>query len=450
MIKHLFVLNQSLMTRLLCVMALSLGLVMAKPAHAIPAFARQTSLACSACHVGSFGPQLTSMGRTFKLNGYTMGDAKLWQSFSAMAVGGNDTTAKDQAPNPPFKANNNTTIDQVSLFYGGKILDNLGTLAQLTYNANDKTIALDNTDIRYAKTTKVWGQDVLLGVTVNNNPSVQDVWQTTPAWGYPFISSASAPTAQANIYMSSQAGQVVGVGGYSLWNNLVYAEYASYYTLGDKLQGHLGNGDVSGNDHIKGNANYWRLALQHDYGLSYVSVGAFGYISNIYPGNERDMGSDKYTDTALDATYQVTSADQKHSVSLYGVYVKENQNLMASYAIGNSANPANTLSTLKINASYYYDNSYGLTFGRFITTGTADAMLYASPNAKPDTSGYMTQFDVTPFGKMNSYWAPNCNLRLFIQYTSYDKFNGTRLNYDGNGRNASDNNTVFIGLWTAI
>jgi len=39
--------------------------------NALPNFARQTGMACSSCHVQSFGPNLTSIGRNFKLNGYT-------------------------------------------------------------------------------------------------------------------------------------------------------------------------------------------------------------------------------------------------------------------------------------------------------------------------------------------------------------------------------------------
>ena len=27
--------------------------------------------------------------------------------------------------------------------------------------------------------------ELILGVTLNNNPTVQDVWNTTPAWGFP-------------------------------------------------------------------------------------------------------------------------------------------------------------------------------------------------------------------------------------------------------------------------
>ena len=38
---------------------------------AVPAFARQTGQACSACHFQSF-PMLTAFGRDFKAGGYTM------------------------------------------------------------------------------------------------------------------------------------------------------------------------------------------------------------------------------------------------------------------------------------------------------------------------------------------------------------------------------------------
>lgn len=46
-------------------------LLLSLDANALPSFARQTGMACSSCHVQSFGPNLTSVGRNFKLNGYT-------------------------------------------------------------------------------------------------------------------------------------------------------------------------------------------------------------------------------------------------------------------------------------------------------------------------------------------------------------------------------------------
>ena len=49
--------------------ALSLLLVSFN-AHAVPSYARQTNLACAACH--TIFPELTPFGRSFKLNGYTL------------------------------------------------------------------------------------------------------------------------------------------------------------------------------------------------------------------------------------------------------------------------------------------------------------------------------------------------------------------------------------------
>jgi hypothetical protein len=39
------------------------------------------------------------------------------------------------------------------------------------------------------------------------------------------------------------------------------------------------------------------------------------------------------------------------------------------------------------------------------------------------------------------------NLRLQFQYVLYNKFNGSSSNYDGFGRQASDNNTLYIVTW---
>jgi hypothetical protein len=43
----------------------------ARPSGAVPSFAAQTGQPCAACHVGAFGPQLTPLGRSFKIGGYT-------------------------------------------------------------------------------------------------------------------------------------------------------------------------------------------------------------------------------------------------------------------------------------------------------------------------------------------------------------------------------------------
>ena len=47
-------------------------------------------------------------------------------------------------------------------------------------------------------------------------------------------------------------------------------------------------------------------------------------------------------------------------------------------------------------------------------------------------------------------YVPWLNTKIGAQFTAYAKFNGATSNYDGTGRNASDNNTFFFFLWTSF
>jgi hypothetical protein len=413
-------------------------------ALAVPSFARQTGQECSACHVGSFGPQLTPFGRDFKLNGYTMGGLKnKFNNFSAMAFGGFEHTDKNLSPGTTdFKSNDNWTLDQASIFYAGALTSNIGVMAQATYDGVDDSYAWDNTDIRYANNTSVAGKHFVYGVTANNNPSVQDLWQTTPAWTFPYLSSGVAPTPDAAPYISGLGGTVGGLGVYSMWNNLLYAELSGYSSLPNNMQTKLGEQDVTTSDHLDGVAPYWRVALQHNFGQHYVSFGTFGMYAKRYPGDDRSQGTDTMVDNALDATYQFSSGD--HNVSVYGSALHENQDLSATNALLGSTNTRDTLNNYRANASYYYKNAYGLTVGRFVLNGSSDALLYAdSTNSSPNSAGWTMQADLTPFGTENSFGYPNLNARFFVQYTAYDKFNGT-------ASAASANNTLFLGTWLAF
>src|SRR5579872_2226985 len=124
--------------------------------------------------------------------------------------------------------------------------------------------------------------------------------------------------------------------------------------------------------------------------------------------------------------------------------------LDASFASGAAANPTNNLTTTRLAATYYYKRKLGGTFGYFSTTGGADPGIYApaspgqagvvtSANGKPDTRGWMAEVNYLPW----------LNTKLSVQYTAYSKFNGGNTNYDGVGRKASDNNTMYFLLWFA-
>ncbi len=63
--------------------------------------------------------------------------------------------------------------------------------------------------------------------------------------------------------------------------------------------------------------------------------------------------------------------------------------------------------------------------------------MSGSLNGQPDSDGYIAQVSYSP-------WR---NVQLQTQYTGYTKFNGASSNYDGEGRDASDNNTLYVLAW---
>ena len=68
----------------------------------------------------------------------------------------------------------------------------------------------------------------------------------------------------------------------------------------------------------------------------------------------------------------------------------------------------------------------------------------------PDSSGVTFQIDGTVFGRDMDTLGGRFNLRIGLQYTVYTKFDGAASNYDGLGRNAANNNTLRLFVWTAL
>jgi hypothetical protein len=88
---------------------------------------------------------------------------------------------------PHYSTNDNLSVDQVSLFYGGRLTEHLGAFVRGTYTGADRNASWDNMDVRYARALSLGGTDAVVGLSLNNNPTVQDLWNTTSAWGFPYI-----------------------------------------------------------------------------------------------------------------------------------------------------------------------------------------------------------------------------------------------------------------------
>ena len=104
-----------------------------------------------------------------------------------------DVAQSQPCGSAPGFGNNNDVAFTGSLFYGGKIFDHVGAFIQGTYDQVPNSIHWDNLDIRYANTGQLSGAELVYGTSLNNNPTVNDVWNSTPAWGYPYVASQVAP-----------------------------------------------------------------------------------------------------------------------------------------------------------------------------------------------------------------------------------------------------------------
>src|SRR6516164_9757532 len=127
-------------------------------AVALPLYARQTGQPCATCHTAFL--ELTPFGRRFKLGGYTL-DGGDWKGppFAVMLqpTFTNTQGAQPGGAAPGFGVNNNLAMQQMSLFTGGRITENLGAFIQGTYDGVGHRFGWDNTDIRYARSVNLGG-----------------------------------------------------------------------------------------------------------------------------------------------------------------------------------------------------------------------------------------------------------------------------------------------------
>lgn len=422
-------------------------------AHALPSFARQTGQDCVACHVGGFGPQLTPFGMKFKITGYVDSNGEKGKvPLSAMVIASNTRTKKDQdaPPDGTSRVNNNTVLDEASVFLAGRVTENLGSFTQVTYDGLGKKLAIDQMDVRYAKTVQAAGKDLVLGLSINNNPMTQDPFNTGTVWGYPYNKSNVAPTPGAATLINGGLEQrVLGLSGYGFWNDSVYGELGTYRSLSLRAQQKVGLAVADDPGRLNKSNLYWRLAYLGDQKKRAYTVGLFGLDARLAP--DRNVAVyDKYRDIGVDGSYMFLGT-RKHVATVYGSYVRERRSLNSMPVVAGDPTTAR-LNEFKLTGAYHYDQTYGFNLSRFRTSGTTSATLYGDgyANASPNSSGWIYQVDWTPWGKENSWHAPNANVRVGAQYVQYTQFNGAKFNYDGNGRNARDNNTLYLFLWSAF
>ena len=416
-------------------------------AEAVPSFARQTKLACNGCHLQF--PVLNEFGREFKLNGYTLTqretitekekdtgrkilDLPLTQQLSVMF----NTDFTNTSEKVPDHRNNNLEFpDELGLFFAGRIAPKLGTFMQVTYSGVDDKFGFDNTDIRLADRREVRGTDVIYGLSLNNNPTVTDPWNSTPAWGYPYAASPSAPTPAASpLVVGGLEQEVAGATAYALIHGMFYVEAGAYGAAPLGVERPL---EPMGT--VSGAIPYWRAAVEKAFGANHLMVGTYGLVASVDPGS--GIADSEFTDVAGDFQYQHSLGPD--AVQLQGSWIYERARYDANAGV--AENHHDELNRIAVDGTYYWGQRMSFTLSPFFIFGSNDSVLYApdpvegSQNGSPESSGLIAQVSYNPW----------INTRLTFQYTNYFEFNGRRSNYDGSGRRATDNNTVFLQFWGA-
>ena len=412
-------------------------LALAGQAHAVPSFARQTGSDCAACHIGAYGPQLTPYGIKFKLGGYTDGNGKSNVPLSAMVVLDSSKYKEKNESTEAYDSKSKTGMAEASLFVAGKLAEHVGSFLQVTNSGIEHHTGIDQADIRVTGNANLGEHEALVGVSFNNNPTVQDPFNTLNVWSYPYTGSDRLSYPGSELTSAGIEQRVLGVNAYTLIDNSYYAELGTYNSLSPSLQSRLGAGRYPDPEGAPGeafpslsNAPYWRLGYMKDLRTRAWNVGLMGF-SGTLKNRLDSTETTRFNDYGLDGGYQFLG-NREHVVTVNGSWLREKVN--------DSTNGEYTTRNLKLATSYHYLNTYGATVGYFKGHSSNTSVVASN-------SGTLYQLDWTPWGKESSWNAPWANLRLGLQYVRFN----TSSDIDTSlGQKTSDLNSWRLFAWTSF
>ena len=147
-------------------------------AMALPAFARQMGVSCSACHAQSGYPALNRFGRSFKASGYTMigtqntiSDSNLDKFMSLtdtlnMSLMANFSVITSNSSSTTFNIPN-----EASVFIGGRVADGVGTFTEMGYDAEESKFGLPNMRLAFIYTASEYTFGAVPYLTDGDGPS---------------------------------------------------------------------------------------------------------------------------------------------------------------------------------------------------------------------------------------------------------------------------------------
>jgi hypothetical protein len=432
-------------------------------ADAIPVFARQTGHNCQACHISY--PELTAYGREFKLNGYTFGVAQpvpfaIATMQGITSVSNNNLNLPTAGTTPINDPNSKFEIMQSSIFSGGRATDNLGAFIQWTWSGLGSSThsGIDNTEVRLVGRYTPEGAlapELVYGLDINNNMTMQDVWMGVPAWRFPWWGVGVPPSGRigppgplASAVMEGLGQRAVGIEAYGWWRKTIYAEFGMYRKADGTLSFlRAGDSPTAVGDALDGYNPYVRVAYSRDWGYNSVEVGAL-YTHIRQHWDPTISASNTFNDFMIDSQYQYNKGEP-WVFAANASYIHESASYDPLFVSGGGAsNSGNTLREFFLRGTTYYDRKYGLSIGYTNITGSSDATLYGFS----DGSTVVSSLDGNPASSyfvFEANYLPLQNLRITLQYWMYSKLNGVS-GTDTFGNKVGDNDTLFAGIWWAF
>lgn len=404
-------------------------------ASAVPSFARQTGQPCAACHVGGFGPQLTDFGISFKLGGYTLAvPNRPAVPVAAMVMAGFTHTDSAQDPSTlegrrldgsRLAGNDNLTLDQASLFLAGRLAPKVGIFSQLTYDGIAQHASIDNVDLRIADTFALPNDvSLLAGLSINNNPGLQDPFNTLPAWAFPYISSPVGPGPSATTVLDAAwAQKATALVAYGQVDNFWYGELGTYRMQSTSTQRFFGIGVADRDAGALRSPLYARVAVRPTWNGGSLNAGLVMFRTG-YQADRSLPDTTHYTDFGVDASWREMLDDAS-------------QASVAASVVHESSSGTPGLVEYSVTGSYYRPSPWGGSWG-------ADLQRLGVNASGLGSRGTRLQLDWTPTGTRppSGLWDPS--VRLGLQFTAYDELDAQR------GHAAAMADTAYAFVWLAF
>jgi hypothetical protein len=452
------------------ILAAAAAIFWASRADALPSFTGQTGAPCSACHIGGFGPQLTPFGIYFKAAGYTQGGGTgVWSKIPFNYQTGSISythLAKDRPSVPKgWTTTNNWVSPGCGSFviagghsWEGKI--GVGGIGKMFLNntaafVTGGTVAsIGPSDLKFTKPLTAGSHSLIVGLDFNNQATISDPYDNNLysfyGQGFPLEGPTNAFSPGGGPHIGSVVKTVGGALLSVLVDNTYYAEVGVYESMSPSLATALGG---TPGQMIAGGAPYVRIAWQHQWANNFLEVGGL-YMDipfNSIPGIANPSAQNEYVDWGLDAMYQRQIGRDVFVVTAN--WLTETQNLGATFGAGRASNATDNVQQFRITGTYAWNGNFEASLAWLQTWGSNDAKLYpstvpitGSAAHSPNAQTLIAQVDWAPWGNAtegDKGW-PWLNVRVGIQYRHYLQFNGGTTNYDGFGRNASDNDTLLV------